>query len=162
MSEFSGAVMRAQLRKLDTISSRLRENSRKVREGISNLPGLKLRKSPDPEGDLGVGVFLDLETSERQEQFCEAMAAENIPATPPSGSAILPIEPYIMEKVTVHPEWPSFQSAPGRQIQYGPETCPRTLDILGRHAGVIMDPNFSDDDLSDVIRAVRKVYTSLS
>ncbi len=34
----------------------------------------------------------------------------------------------------------------------------RTINILGRAAGVIMDPSFSDQDLQDVIRAIRKVH----
>ena len=59
MNEFTGAVLKGQLQKLETICSRLRGNSRKVREGIADLPGLQLRKSPDIEGDVGVGVFLD-------------------------------------------------------------------------------------------------------
>lgn len=162
MSEFTGAVLCGQLRKLETICSRLRHNARKVREGIASLRGLKLRKSPDLEGDLGVGVFLDLGTRERAQRFRRAMAAENVPASPPSGSAILPIQPHIENKVTVHPAWPSFTSKHGRAIRYGREACPRTLDILGRHAGVVMDPNFTDTDLEDIIRAIRKVYSAMS
>ncbi|HUV14184.1 MAG TPA: DegT/DnrJ/EryC1/StrS family aminotransferase [Acidobacteriota bacterium] len=162
MSEFTGAVMRAQLRKLDTICTRLRKNSRYVREGISDLPGLKFRKSPDLEGDLGLGVFIDLETSERQNRFRKAMEAENVPASSPSGSANLPIAPHIMKKSTVDPAWPSFTSPEGQKIQYGPETCPRTTDILGRFAGVMIDPLYDSKDLEDIVQAIRKVYPALS
>ncbi len=45
--------------------------------------------------------------------------------------------------------------------RYGRESCPRTIDVLGRHGGVIMDPNFSDQDLNDVVRAIRKVYLAM-
>ena len=161
MSEFTGAVLRGQLRKLETICSRLRRNAGRVREGITDLRGLKLRKSPDIEGDLGVGVFLDLGTREHAGRFRKAMAAENVPASPPSGSAILPIQPHIESKTTVSPAWPSFTSPQGRAIRYGREACPKTLDILGRHAGVIMDPTFTDADLEDIVRAIRKVYPAL-
>jgi len=161
MSEFTGAVLRAQLRKLETICAGLRRAAKKVRDGIADLPGLKLRKSPDLEGDLGVGVFLDLRTADRRDRFLEAMAAEGVPASPPGGSAILPVDPYIANKQTVHPGWPSFQSPEGRAIRYGPEICPKTLDILGRHAGVILDPKFTEEELNDVIRAVRKVHSAL-
>ena len=54
MNEFTGAVLKGQVQKLDTICTRLRANAQKVREGIADLPGLKMRKSPDVEGDLGV------------------------------------------------------------------------------------------------------------
>lgn len=44
MNEFTGAVMKGQVQKLDTICQALRANAKKVREGIVDLPGLKLRK----------------------------------------------------------------------------------------------------------------------
>jgi hypothetical protein len=162
MSEFTGAVMRAQLRKLDTICTRLRKNCRYVRDGISDLPGLKLRKSPDLEGDLGLGVFIDFGSPERQRRFREAMEAENVPASPPSGSANLPIAPHIMKKSTIDPAWPSFTNREGRKIRYGPGTCPRTTDILGRFAGVMIDPNYGKNDLDDIVRAIQKVYPAMS
>jgi len=161
MNEFTGAVLCGQLKKLETICTAVRRNSRKVREGIADLPGLKLRKSPDLEGELGVGVFLDLATRERRDKFISALGAEGISASPPGGSAILPVDSRIKEKSTVHAAWPSFQSPEGKAIRYGRECCPRTIDILGRHAGVMMDPTFREDDVKDVIRAVRKVYLAM-
>ena len=161
MNEFTGAVLHAQLQKLETICKRLRANAAKVRQAIADLPGLKLRKSPDLEGDLGVGVFLDMGTSGRRGKFLRAMAAEGVPASPPGGSVILPADKRIEAKATIHPAWPSFQSPEGKAIRYGRESCPRTIDILGRAAGVIMDPNFTDADLADIARAIRKVYLAM-
>ncbi len=130
MSEFTGAVLRAQLRKLETICEGLRTNARKVREGIADLPGLKLRKSNDVDGDLGVAVFLDLRTADRRDKFLKAITAEGLPASPPAGSAVLPVAARIEKKATAHPAWPTFQSPEGRAIRYGRECCPRTLNIL--------------------------------
>jgi len=161
MSEFTGAVLRGQLRKLETICRGLRENARTVREAIADLPGLKLRKTPDPEGDLGLGVYLDLGNRKRRNRFLRAMAAENVPATGPDGSVILPIDRRIENKVTVHPSWPSFQSPRGKEIRYGRSCCPRTIDIIGRFGGVLMDPSFTREDLMDVAQAIRKVYLAL-
>ena len=88
--------------------------------------------------------------------------AEGIHATGPGGSVILPIDKRIESKATVHPEWPSFRSPAGKAIRYGSECCPRTIDIIGRQGGVIMDPNFSHDDVQDIIAAIRKVYLALN
>ena len=158
MNEFTGAVLKGQLQKLETICSGLRTNARKVREGIADLPGLKLRKSPDQDGDLGVTVFLDHGTQPRRDHFLRALRAEGIAASGPGGSVILPVDQRIENKVTIHPDWPSFNSPEGRAIRYGRECCPRTIDILGRHGGVIMDPNFTEEDVDDIIGAIRKVY----
>jgi len=162
MSEFTGAVLNGQLQKLDTICSRLRANARKVRQGIADLPGIKLRKTPDQEGDLGVTVFLDHGTRQRRDRFLRALRAEGIHASGPGGSVILPADKRIANKATIHPDWPTFNSPQGKAIRYGHESCPRTIDIIGRTGGVIMDPNFTDDDLEDIVRAIRKVYLALN
>jgi 8-amino-3,8-dideoxy-alpha-D-manno-octulosonate transaminase len=161
MNEFTGAVLGGQLKKLDTICQRVRANSREVRKGIADLPGIKLRKSNDPDGDIGVGVFVDLGSRQRRDKYLEAMDAEGVPASPPGGSVILPVDHRIEKKITIHPGWPSFQSPEGKAIRYGAECCPRTIDILGRHAGVMIDPNFSDEDTKDIVRAIRKVTTAM-
>jgi hypothetical protein len=44
-------------------------------------------------------------------------------------------------------------------MKYGPETCPRTIDILSRFAGPMMDPKYTRRDVDDIIAAVRKVYS---
>jgi 8-amino-3,8-dideoxy-alpha-D-manno-octulosonate transaminase len=158
MSEFTGAVLKAQVTKLETICKNVRANARKVREGIADLPGLKMRKTPDVEGDLGQTVFMEFATSEKRDNFLRALRAEGIGASGPGGSAILPTDPRIETKQTIHPEWPSFSSPEGKAIQYGSACCPRTIDILDRTGGVIMDPKFSKQDVSDIIKAIRKVY----
>ena len=161
MNEFTGAVLKGQEQKLDAICSGLRTNSRKVREGIADLPGLKLRKTNDLEGDLGVTVYLDHGTRKRRDRFLRALRAEGIAASGPGGSVILPANERIEKKLTVHPDWPSFNSPQGKAIRYGAESCPRTIDIIDRFGGVIMDPTFTDDDVKDIARAIRKVYLAM-
>lgn len=161
MNEFTGAVLLGQLQKLETICTALRTNSAKVRQALDGVPGVKLRKSPDREGDLGVSVFLDLGTAQRRAKYLRAMSAEGVPASGPGGSVILPTSSWISAKATVHPAWPSFQSPAGKAMQYNPESCPRTIDIINRFAGVMMGPKFTEEDLQDAARAIRKVITAL-
>ena len=162
MNEFTGAVLKAQVQKLETICSRVRAISRKVREGIADLPGIKFRKSNDLEGDIGVVVFIDHGTRQRRDRFVRALRAEGIPAASPGGSVVLPADPRVEHKVTVHPGWPSFNTPQGKAIRYGAETCPRTIDILGRMGGVMIDPSYTEEDVQDIIRAIRKVYLALA
>ena len=161
MNEFTGAILKGQVQKLETICSRLRANARRVREGIADLPGLKLRKTHDQEGDIGATVFLDHGNRKRRDSFLRALRAEGIAASGPGGSAILPIDPRIEKKATVHPDWPSFNTPQGKAVRYGAECCPRTIDIIDRFGGVVMDPNFSEEDLNDIVKAIRKVYLAM-
>jgi len=161
MNEFTGGVLLAQLRKLDTIIGDVRRNARRVYSGIRDLPGVRPRHLPDPQGELGTGIFLGFRTREERQRYGDAMKAEGVPVAGPGGSVILPIVPEIEQKVTVTPRWPSFNSDRGKSIRYGRECCVRTIDILGRFAGVMMNPKYTERDAEDAIAAMRKVYPAI-
>ena len=158
MNEFTGAVLKGQLLKLEKICSGLRKNANKVRAGIADLPGIELRKKPDVEGDIGVGVFVDMKNRKKRDQFLRALRAEGIAAGGPAGSVILPVDRRIESKSTVHPDWPTFNTPQGKAIQYGAASCAQTIDVINRFGGVLMDPNFTDAETDDIVAAIRKVY----
>jgi 8-amino-3,8-dideoxy-alpha-D-manno-octulosonate transaminase len=161
MNEWTGGVLLAQLRKLDTIIGDVRRNARRVYTGIGDLPGLHLRHLPDPEGELGTGVFLGFRSVAERQRYAAAMKAEGVPVSGPAGSVVLPVVPEIEQKVTFTPRWPSFASERGQSVRYGKECCPRTLDILSRFAGVMMGPKYTESDTRDAVAAIRKVYPSI-
>jgi len=162
MNEFTGGVLLARVRKLDTIIGAVRANARRVYDGIRNLPGLHLRHLPDPAGELGTGIFLGFKTKEECRRYAGAMRAENVPVSNPGGSIVLPLVPEIEAKVTLSPAWPSFASPRGKAIRYGKECCPRTVDILSRFAGVLMSPKYTPQDTADAVAAIRKVYPAIA
>jgi 8-amino-3,8-dideoxy-alpha-D-manno-octulosonate transaminase len=162
MDEFRGGVLLAQLRKLDTIVEAVRSRARQVYQGIAGLPELHLRLLPDPSGELGSAVFLGFKSKEIRDRYLTEMSRQNVPASPPGGSAILPIFPHIEKKLTVHPAWPSFQTERGKSIRYGSGCCPKTIDILNRFAGVSLDPKYTPQDVQDIIAAIRKVYPGVT
>jgi 8-amino-3,8-dideoxy-alpha-D-manno-octulosonate transaminase len=158
MSEFTAAVLRAQLRKLDRIVGDFRDKTTRITDGVKDLPGIQFRKKNDPAGGLGNWVFINTRGKEQRDRFIKAMRAENITAEPMGGSAILPISQHIEKKETLQPGWPSFTVGRGKTIQYGASACPKTIDIWNRYVGIPMDPKFTDQDVADIIAAVRKVY----
>jgi len=162
MNEFTGAVLVGQLQKLPIICEKLRDHAGKVRAGIADLPGIKLRKSYDVEGDVGSVVSIDWGSFDKCNHFLRAMKAERVNASKPHGSAILPKDERIVKKSTIHPDWPSFTIGRGKELQYGPENFPKTIDIIQRHGGVDMDPKHSEDDVQDIIHAIRKVYLAMA
>ena len=99
-------------------------------------------------------------TKEQCERFKAAMRAEGVPVSNPGGSVNLPTLPYVINKVTVHPAWPSFTAPRGRSIQYA-GCCPRTTDILSRFAGPHLDPKFTRADTDDMVAAIRRVYPQI-
>jgi 8-amino-3,8-dideoxy-alpha-D-manno-octulosonate transaminase len=161
MNEFTGGVLLAQIRKLDTIVGDVRRNASRVYDGVRGMPGLKLRRLPDPAGELGTGIFVEFRSKDERERYAAAMKAEGVPVNGPAGSVILPVVPEIEQKVTFTPRWPSFDSERGRSIRYGAACCPRTIDILGRFAGVMMSPKYTERDTADAVAAMRKVLPTI-
>ena len=158
INELTASVALAQLRKLDRILDDVRARSRRVYDGIRDLKGIRFRLRPDPEGDPGAIVFLRFETSTQCDSFVSAMKAEGVPVTRPGSASLLPTVPFIQKKISPRPNWPTFQSARGKSILYGPEICRRTASIVNRFAGPCIDQKYSDRDVADIVAAIRKVY----
>jgi 8-amino-3,8-dideoxy-alpha-D-manno-octulosonate transaminase len=158
MNEFTAGVMRAQLRKLDRILADFRDKSTRITNGISDLPDIQFRNKNDPDGGLGNWVYIRTSGKAQRDELMKAIRAENVPAEPMEGSASLPLAKHIENKETLQPGWPSFSVGRGKTIQYGAPACPRTVDVYNRYMGLPIDPKYTDQDVNDIIAAVRKVY----
>jgi len=162
MSEWTGAVMRAQLRKVDRIVAGYHEKGRRVVEGIRDLPDLQFRQSHDRDGALMDMIYFRTASEAERDRCLAALKAENIPAGwNLEGSVNLPTLPHIVKKDPPEVNWPSFATPNGMAIQYGEGCCPRTKEIRSRYVGLPMDPKYSDQDVADIIAAVRKVYLAV-
>ncbi|MCE5308152.1 MAG: DegT/DnrJ/EryC1/StrS family aminotransferase [Acidobacteriales bacterium] len=158
INELTAGVALSQLRKLDRILGDVRARSRRVYEGIRDLEGIRFRLRPDVDGDPGAIVFIRFDTPAQCDDFVKRMKAEGVPATRPGSAALLPTVPFIEKKVPPRPNWPTFQTARGKAMVYGPEICRRSASILKRFAGPSIDPKYSDSDIADIVAAIRKVY----
>jgi 8-amino-3,8-dideoxy-alpha-D-manno-octulosonate transaminase len=157
MSELTGAVLGAQLGKLETMVSALRLHAEAVLAGIRDVPGVRLRQQPDPAGDIGYSVFFEARDRELRDRALQALRQRKVPASPPSGSVLLPAEESVIQKRARHPDWPSFTSPHGRAMQYGPELCPQTRGILDRFVQVRIGPKYTARIDDHIARAIREV-----
>jgi 8-amino-3,8-dideoxy-alpha-D-manno-octulosonate transaminase len=162
MSEFTGGVLLAQLRKLDTIINALRGLAGRVYQGIGDLGRLHLRQRPDPGGDIGTHIWFGFASQTQRDRFIAAMSDQNVPASVPLEVALVPLQPAAEYKLACHPNWPSFATDRGRAIRYGSECCPRTIAVHRRFAGIMLDPKFSREDERDIVTAIRKVYPEIA
>ncbi len=161
MNEFSGAVMSAQLSKFDRILSDQRRNATMIYDGIRTIPGIRLRKQPDPAGDIGYSVFFDATSKEKKDQCLKALRQKKVSCSSLSGSVLLPTEESIMNKRTRHPNWPSFTTPEGKAIQYNPDICRQTLDVYDRFIQVRVGPKFTEEADKYIINAIKSVYSEI-
>lgn len=82
MNELQGALGLAQLKKLDTIIARQKENKKTIKEEIQNTSGVQFRHLPDESGDIATFLTLLLADKEKADRF-KTVLKENgvIPAT---------------------------------------------------------------------------------
>jgi len=158
MNEFTGAVLGAQLTKLDTMIAQLRANAQAVYDGVKKIPGIRLRQRPDPAGDIGYGVYFEVADKAARDRCIQELGKRRVPASALTGSVLLPVAESVINKRARHPNWPSFNSPEGRAIQYGPETCRQTLEIFDRFVQVRMGPKYTQRINDHIIDAIRQVY----
>ncbi len=60
MSEIGAAIVRVQLRKLDTIVTHMRESKQRIKQMLADLPGMAWRRIDDPAGDSGPFILAAL------------------------------------------------------------------------------------------------------
>ncbi|UCG56577.1 MAG: DegT/DnrJ/EryC1/StrS family aminotransferase [Phycisphaerales bacterium] len=162
MSEFTGAVLGAQLSKLDSMCAQLRHNAEAIYEGIENLAGIRLRHRPDPEGDIGYGVYFEMKDKAARDRCIRELRQRKVPASTLTGSVLLPTEESVINKRTRHRDWPSFNSPQGSRIKYGPDSCRQTLEVFGRFVQVRVGAKYTRRINDHIIDAIRQVHNSLA
>jgi 8-amino-3,8-dideoxy-alpha-D-manno-octulosonate transaminase len=78
LNELQGALGLAQLRKLDTIIGEQRKNKAAVRGALGEVPGIRFRAIPDPDGDTATFIAFGLPSAAETKTFQKAMSAGGV------------------------------------------------------------------------------------
>ena len=173
VSDLTGAILREQLKRLPGILSDLRSNRNKTAklmfgdsaDGVIKVKTDKgtvtVRQAPshDIEGDCGTTLSLRFESAEDCRAFCARAAERKIGLTVPidTGKHVYTNWTQIMEKRgALHPAMDPFlmKENEGLQHDYTPDMCPRTLDLLSRTAYLLINPDWTEDDLGFIAAAL--------
>jgi len=163
MSELTSAVLLAQLRKIDTIIERMRENKKKLLRELSKIDGIELHTPVDPEGELGLAIILFFDSFGKAKFFAKALNAENVGAWHLFDPERRDLHVYyhwdvLMRRITLTPEGCPF-TCPyyGKRIRYSGDMCSKSLEILGRAVNIDVNPLLSEEDIESIVEAVEKV-----
>lgn len=77
-TELLGAVGSAQLKKLDLILKKQRENKGKIKQGIKDVKGIEFRCLPDVDGDAGDTLIFFVGSREKASKFAKALVAKGL------------------------------------------------------------------------------------
>lgn len=151
MSELTAAVLVEQLKKLDTIVSRMKEVKRIVRRAIEDS-GLEPRRLNDEQGDTGVCAIFYVKTPEKARRFAKALTAEGVPAE------VL----YTPEKRYDGHIWANWKPLIGDHLVVKDGAGSRTLELLSRAVEVKMSPLMTLEEAELMARAIEKVSAHLN
>ena len=155
VSEFTGAIMREQLKKLDPILADLRRNKRYLMDKLGDIYGFI--KSNDIDGDCGTTLPFFFDTEKEALAFKAKADEAGIGGTRPidTGKHVYSNWTPIMEKRgAFNPKFDpfKFEENQGLQTDYSADMCKKTLDLLSRAVYVGVNPDLDESGL-DVMAA---------
>ena len=156
MNELSGAVMLAQIKKLDMIIGICRKNHEKIRKHFENNKRFKIRYR---DGDCGNTLFMLFNTEAEAKEFGGLLIAEGIPLGATSACKNLLDTFPIKNKKLPHDLLPPFGAGfDGEHVIYDSNVdCPNTDKFTKRYIAAAIGPQFSEGDINDIIKAIEKV-----
>ena len=161
MSELQGAVGIAQLDKLESICERRNKFGDGITKGISGLPGIYPPKIL--EGGKSSYWFYMFRIDEKEakvsrKEFCESLTAEGIPCE--AGyipTCVYEYDMFVNKSVYLGTKCPFDCKYYGKEIDYHKGLCPTAEKILETAIRFSVSEFYTEQDMKDVIEAVRKV-----
>ncbi len=168
MSELSGAVMLAQMGRLDGLLARMRANKKRIKKQITGLKGISFRRLNDEKGDTAISLVFFLDDKKKIKPFVEALNAEGVAAGSIFDKSIPDWHIYahwkhIMDRVTPTPDGCPY-TCPyhrGKPVEYSEDMCPKTLEYLSRSVHLDIHPQFTAEDCDMIAKGIRKVAEAL-
>jgi 8-amino-3,8-dideoxy-alpha-D-manno-octulosonate transaminase len=162
MSELTGAVALAQIRKIDRIREHCRRLSLRLRAQIGGLPGLKLRRIPDPEGESGFETYFWVATPELRDAFRERLRAARIPCDQMTGTYAQYRRPYVSTGLAHAPGATPFAVGQGwPEPEYRAESFPRTEDLIHRFVVIPVGMRHTNEDIDYIAEVIRRAQVEL-
>ncbi len=169
MSELIGAVALAQFGKLDTIVSRMKNNKRRIKEGIAYLVnhGVEFREVTDAAGDTAVCLIFYLPEAGKVEKFVEALNAEGVEAAGIYNKGIPDWHMYQHWTMLHGKMMPAKKGCPFNcplsepVPEYKPDACPQTAERLSRSVHLDIPPQLGGEECDQIAEGIRKVSSVL-
>ncbi len=138
VSELTGAVLHAQISKLDPLLKRLRSRHAILTSALAKTTKLRVSPHNDPDNAVGLSVILD--TVENAKAFANQRGVERLIDT---GRHVYTNWIPIMTQRTFHERMNPWKWA-HRDITYSNDMCSKTLDILARTCRVSLGAQYPE------------------
>ncbi len=153
VSEFTGAILREQLKRMDGLLADLRKNKAYLAEKLSAK--YAFAPSNDIAGDCGTTLPICFTTEEATLAFCQKAAEQGIGLTRPydTGKHVYTNwTPIMNKKGALHPAMDPFKMEANRDLNhnYTMDMCAKSLEILKRNAYLAINPEWTTADMDAI------------
>jgi dTDP-4-amino-4,6-dideoxygalactose transaminase len=166
-SELMGAMLNAQLDRLDGIIEAMRTERRKILDGIASLGNLGLQVAPihSPDHDCATQVILSLPSAASAQSFADIFPS--VIAGRTGRHNYTEWDQVLMGAGAAHPAMNPYLMPANAECRrtYSRDMCARSLEILNRTVMVGMHPLHGAPEISDIVHnigeASRVVFAGL-
>lgn len=156
VSEVTGAILRVQLTRLDDILADLRRVKKTISDRVRNVPGITLSPSNDIEGDCGVCLPMIFDTVEKAEAFEAATPGASRPINTgkhvyTNWSPVLDKHAGPTDRFNPYLDPRNAECAKGQDAN----CCLKTLDILSRTVYIMMNCDWTDEEIDAVVEKIK-------
>ncbi len=154
VSEFTGAIMREQLKRLDGMLADLRKNKKYLMDALSEE--YKFIPSNDINGDCALALPLVFDTAEESVEMRDFLAKNGYPTTRPIENdrhVYVTWKPIMEKRGAVHPAFDPFKMQANKNLRmdYTPDMCKNSLEILSKVTYIDLNPDLSKEYLDKLI-----------
>ncbi|MCE9590837.1 MAG: DegT/DnrJ/EryC1/StrS family aminotransferase [Planctomycetes bacterium] len=159
-SEFEGALMNAQLDRIDGIITKLRAQKKRVLRGVAGC-GLTPAKTNSLDWECGTTNILLAPTAEAANAIAAALGAGICGRT--GRHTYTEWDQILNKRGAHHPALDPFKLAENRECRmtYSKDMCPRSLDILNRAIMIGNNADRSDAETDALIERIRTAAGSV-
>ena len=152
-NEITAAILREQLKKLDSILEDLRKNKKLLMEELA--PQFNFIKSNDPDGDCSTTLTLKFSSKEEAAKVFEN--SENLVVIPINTSKHVYTEwdPIINKRGALHPLMNPFNMEANKHIEYSLDMCPKSLEILSITGHVGINPDWTPEEIKAIAKTLK-------
>jgi len=159
MNELQGALGLAQLRKLDYIVAEQKKNKKIIKDALAQVPGVKFRNLPDPEGDSATFLAFNLPDENQAQKFQNVLAAEGVDTVCYKKNLwhYVPNWEHFLARSTANSKkYPFTDPTYKGKIAYSRESIPRAEDLLGRTLVMGISVKMSAEKLNQIKKGIEQ------
>ncbi len=162
MPELSAAVALAQVRKLDYLVSTVQGLHQKLRNAINDLPGIKFRRAPDPEGQLGIEMLMFLPSPELADKLRGELESYQIPTRQRTGAYAQTAREYIRHRQMHFGTSPELEdSNPWPTEGYRDEDFSDLIEMMKTTVTIPIGILFTADDIDHIATVLRYAWAQV-